>query len=242
MSDSSRVCVYLIVVPALYNIYQLKWQKKICSWNHLVGFVAEEMDFLQFLVGHASQRVRLVPSIRENIERYFSSYRVRERVVWELLLQSFDHGFSVAMFLRDWRLNGFATVVRRISHLIEQFEFTALRNAEGQSISAVRTHKITTYVALRPSGLTLTIPLRNSTKVPLRNCIKPSVFCLSPWTTHVPFDGKIEVRDIMKTEIDKGFVALLSHKIDERSRWERLPKLPGCQSVLSECIVKLIDD
>lgn len=59
---------------------------------------------------------------------------------------------------------------------------------------------------------------------------------------HIPFDGKVEVRDVMKTEIDKGFVALLSQKVDERRRWERLPKFPGRQSVLSESIVKLIDD
>jgi hypothetical protein len=33
---------------------------------------------------------------------------------------------------------------------------------------------------------------------------------------YAPFEGNFEVGDIMKDEIDKGFITLLSEKVDER--------------------------
>lgn len=87
------------------------------------------------------ERKRLVPAGWEHVEGDLAADAVGEAVVRELLLERLDK--------------------RRadLGLLVKLLEVLALLDA------AVRAE---TYDALRPIGLTLTMPRRNSTKVPLR--------------------------------------------------------------------------
>lgn len=57
------------------------------------------MDLLKLLVFHMSQAIRLVPSVRKDIERYLTADGEREAVVCELLAEDVYKFGSDACFL-----------------------------------------------------------------------------------------------------------------------------------------------
>lgn len=87
------------------------------------------------------ERKRLVPTGREDVEGDLAADAVREAVVRELLLERLDKCRA------------------DLGLLVKLLKFLALLDARVRE---------ETYDALRPIGLTLTMPRRNSTKVPLR--------------------------------------------------------------------------
>ena len=91
---------------------------------------------------------------------------------------------------------------------IKDFEFVSLLDPAIWSVlySALRE---CIYVAFRPIGLTLTIPLRNSTNVPLQS---RNVYS-KPHNTNItnsPFDRKIEVCNVMKNIVHEWFITFFS--------------------------------
>lgn len=91
-----------------------------------------------------------------------------------------------------------------------------------------------THDALRPIGLTFTMPRRNSTNVPLR-VSTPS----APYTPHL---RNLELRDVRETKLCELLVLLLAEEADERLARKLFAK-PVCrQAVLREAVVKLRED
>lgn len=97
------------------------------------------------------------------------------------------------------------------------------------------------YVAFLPRGLTFIIPFRNSTKVPLtivNECSQPRGFHPSD----LPFNWKIQIRDIMQDEVRERFIPLLAEVFNKRLRRELVSQFVGDQPVLGERIIKFADD
>lgn len=46
----------------------------------------------------------------------------------------------------------------------------------------------------------------------------------------------------MQDEINEWFVLLFAQEIDEGLRWQCFPQLESCQTVLSECVIELIQN
>ena len=95
-------------------------------------------------------------------------------------------------------------------------------------------------------GLTLIIPLRNSTKVPLDTltgyCVLSTIIGRRGRGAGLPFDWNIQVGNVVQNEVHKRLVSLLAEELDERLRWQGLAKFVGDETVLSERIVELADD
>ena len=58
----------------------------------------------------------------------------------------------------------------------------------------------------------------------------------------VPLDGDIHIRDVMEYEIHKRLIFFFTDPLDERLGLELLPKLVGCESVLCERVIEVVDD
>ena len=61
--------------------------------------VSKEMNLLELLVLDMTQAVRLVPAVREDVERDLAADGVRESVVGELFLQGLDERSADACLL-----------------------------------------------------------------------------------------------------------------------------------------------
>lgn len=70
-----------------------------CETTCLVCLVAKEMDLLKFLICDASKRIRLVPSMREDVEGYLAADGIGEAIVREIILERLDEAGSTAVFL-----------------------------------------------------------------------------------------------------------------------------------------------
>jgi hypothetical protein len=58
------------------------------------------MNFLETFVFDMFQGISFIPPIRENIKGYLTSDRVREAVIWKLLLQSLYESSPIPIFLK----------------------------------------------------------------------------------------------------------------------------------------------
>lgn len=75
-----------------------------------------------------------------------------------------------------------------------------------------------THVALRPMGLTLIIPFRNSMNVPLESAVGSARRHRGRWAASrrdIPLNREIYVGEIVENEVSEGFVAVLADKLDE---------------------------
>ena len=99
-----------------------------------------------------------------------------------------------------------------------------------------------TYLAFLPIGLTLIIPLRNSTKVPLEKRVSTKSRKIFGLEMTLPFDRDVHVCDIMKNEIHEWLVLLLADPFDERLRLKLFSELVSNKAVLGEGVVKIVDD
>ena len=69
------------------------------------------------------------------------------------------------------------------------------------------------HVALRPIGLTLVMPFRNSTNVPLVDSIRVDITQRNGRV--MPLYRDIQVRHVVEDEIDQLLIALFADKFDE---------------------------
>lgn len=67
--------------------------------KYLVRLVAEEVDLIKMLILNVAQAVRLVPSVRENVEGNLATNSVCERIIRESFLQGLDEGCADTRFL-----------------------------------------------------------------------------------------------------------------------------------------------
>jgi hypothetical protein len=65
-------------------------------------------------------------------------------------------------------------------------------------------------------GLTLIIPFRNSTKVPLLDQFQSGWRLLGEQYVSVPLNRDVQVCHVMQDEVDKLFIAFFSDELDER--------------------------
>ena len=89
-------------------------------------------------------------------------------------------------------------------------------------------------------GLMLTIPFLYSTKVPLSDRVSVQTSSLLQASRRIPLDRDIQVRNIMKSEINKLFVFVLSDEFYERFRCKLFTHTVSCQPILGETEVKLL--
>ena len=94
-----------------------------------------------------------------------------------------------------------------------------------------------TYVALRPMGLTLTIPFRNSTKVPLRTL---SIWWVTEETNHLPLYRKVHVGEVVENEIDEFLVFVFTEILYEGLRFQPLSHLECSKAALRESVIKVL--
>ena len=89
-------------------------------------------------------------------------------------------------------------------------------------------------------GETLTMPLRNSTNVPLQSRprdqrqVRPH-----PLPPDAPLDGNVQIRQVVQDEVDQRLVLLLAEPVDKGLRRELLALLVRRQPVLREAVVPL---
>ena len=69
------------------------------------------------------------------------------------------------------------------------------------------------YVAFLPMGLTLIIPLRNSTKVPLLTVSAFGVKYLTGGAS--PFNRNVQICDVMQDKVHEDLVFILADILDE---------------------------
>ena len=93
-------------------------------------------------------------------------------------------------------------------------------------------------MALRPTGLTLIIPLRNSTNVPLHQL----AYDIEHIFARVPLYWYVQIRDIVQYESNQHFVLLLADEFDKGLRFQFLTKLIRRQSVFPKRVVKILSD
>lgn len=67
---------------------------------YLISLVTKEMNLLEPLVHYVSQRIRFVPSMREDIKRYLASDRVCQAVIGKLFPKNLHERRSDAVFLK----------------------------------------------------------------------------------------------------------------------------------------------
>ena len=58
----------------------------------------------------------------------------------------------------------------------------------------------------------------------------------------LPLERNVEIGNVMQDEIDQWFVLFFAQEIDEGLRGQGLPQLESCQTVLSERVIKLIQN
>jgi len=134
---------------------------------YLVCLVTKEVDLPEALVLDMSQAIGLVPPGGEDIKRYLSPDGVGEVVVGELLPEDFHEGSTDTMDLRE-QIRHRIFCDNRYANLVVGFELVTFRNPRTRLAEVLTVlWEAEPYVAFRPMGLTLIIPLRNSTKVPL---------------------------------------------------------------------------
>ena len=95
------------------------------------------------------------------------------------------------------------------------------------------------YVAFLPMGLTLIIPLRNSTKVPLATVSKGPWSEGSRWGA-VPFNGDIQIRNVTQYEVHKRLILVFADMLDKRLRRELFSQFVGSQPVLRKRVIEFI--
>ena len=66
-----------------------------------MGAVSEEVDLFELLVRDVPQAEGLVPSIREDVKEYLSTYQERKAVVRELFSKYVHEGCAEAVLLRS---------------------------------------------------------------------------------------------------------------------------------------------
>lgn len=57
-----------------------------------------------------------------------------------------------------------------------------------------------------------------------------------------PFDGDVQVGDVVQDKVREDLVAFLADEFDEGLRGQLLPELVRRQPVLRECVVELFED
>ena len=102
----------------------------------------------------------------------------------------------------------------------------------------IRTKK--THVALRPMGLTLIIPLRNSTNVPLQRTLSESTQHRS--SAQVPFDWDVHICNVVQNKVDQGFIPHFANVFDKRLWCQGSAHFKCSQSILCEGIIEILDD
>lgn len=95
----------------------------------------------------------------------------------------------------------------------------------------------------RSEGRThLTMPLRNSMKVPLQVEESAGARQDEEDVKDAPLDGDVEVGNVVEDEADELLVLVLAEVLDEALALERLAELDRRQAVLSEAVVKVARD
>ena len=72
-------------------------------------------------------------------------------------------------------------------------------------------------------GLTFIMPLRNSTKVPLKVSMSDDDIVNERFLSS-PFDWDVQVSEVAKYEVDETLVAILAQEFNERLGCELFPK------------------
>lgn len=68
MPNCSRVAENLVIIPSLYHTAELDRRGRIKSGIYLERFIPEEVDLFKAFVLDVSERVGLVPAIREHVK------------------------------------------------------------------------------------------------------------------------------------------------------------------------------
>jgi len=130
-----------------------------------VAFITEEVNLVEILVFKPTKSVRLVPTTRENIKWELATDSESQSIIREFFLEDLNKFCSIAILL----CLVISAARKRVYelYLVKSFEFNPF-----QSTTVFRQLRRITIdmwpdLALRPIGLTLIIPWRNSTKVPL---------------------------------------------------------------------------
>jgi hypothetical protein len=100
--DCARVREDLVVVAALITLCEQD-RDATNGPAYLERLVTNEVDLLEVLVLDVPQSVRLVPSMREDVERDLAANGVRETIIWELGLERVDEGRANVVDLYDLR-------------------------------------------------------------------------------------------------------------------------------------------
>jgi hypothetical protein len=58
----------------------------------------------------------------------------------------------------------------------------------------------------------------------------------------LPFNGDIQIRDVMQDKVHERFVLVFANVLDEGLRWELFPEFVSGQPVLCKCVIESIDD
>ena len=94
-------------------------------------------------------------------------------------------------------------------------------------------------MAFLPMGLTLIIPLRNSTKVPLLTVSASEA--MHPTEGASPFNGNVQIRNVMQDKVHEDLVFILANIIDERWRRKLFSEFVRRQSILCKRVVEFIN-
>ena len=127
----------------------------------------------------------------------------------------------------------------RPTDLVVGFELMTFRNSRT-CLAGCNPRGTGSYVAFRPMGLTLIIPLRNSTKVPLVTVNK----CPNPndLAGVSPFNRDIQVRDVMQDEVHERLIPIFTNGLNKRLGWKLFSQFVGGQPVLSKSVIEFIDN
>lgn len=128
------------------------------------------MNLFESFILYVAEGVSLVPASGEDIERDLTANRERQTVICEFVFEFFDECSPDTMCL--FKFMRTKNRVKQIgAHSVINFKcMTLLYTGECVRTSVEETQfkdQNWTYEALRPIGLTLIIPFRNSTNVPL---------------------------------------------------------------------------
>lgn len=185
---------------------------------HLVCFVAEEMYFFKAFVKKAFQAIRFVPSSRENIKGNLAANRIRQATICKLLSEDVNKFGTELMLLRS------SVNTRNITINQKQNETRLIVSLKLIPFFDARLDRVQTQnqnipvggcadLAFLPIGLTLIIPFRNSTKVPLLILIS---LLFKQQNERIPLDWDVHVSDVVQDEVDKLFVLVFANELDKR--------------------------
>lgn len=199
------------------------------------------MDFLKSFILNEPQTITLVPPIRENVKGDLApdgNRQVEVQVLRAALFAKLIDECSADLVLLIMHVS--IVTAARIAELLCRtlgMHHALVCCLKVSLKGRIHTSLIGTYVAFLPIGLTFTIPLRNSTNVPLRRASMTRT--RSQRSCHEPLDWDVDLRQVAKYEVDEFFVLFLPHEVDERLCCQRFPESKGGQAVLCERKVKV---